>query len=302
MNSRQKKRPGFTLIELLVVVAIIAILISILLPAVQSARAAARRVQNRNNLKQLGIALHNYHDQHLTLPPGWIGVNDAGEADVNGGNGFAWGAMILPQLEQQQLFQKIDFDVSVDDAANDMPRSVALSAFRNPNDPGSSEQWTIRDANPPNDPITQLPTSNYVGNFGTTDLEACEGLPPGVTCEGNGMFFHNSRLRFSDITDGLSNTLMVGERRSNSDADPAWYSTWMGVVSGGEDSLARVVGVADHVPNDPNAHLDDFSSTDSGSVLFLFGDGKVRAISETIDLTVYQNLATRKGGEHSVQF
>src|SRR5579872_4556597 len=104
--SRKQLRTGFTLVELLVVIAIIAILIALLLPAVQAARTAARRTQNRNNLKQLGLALHNYHDVNRTLPPGWVGVT-GGQVDWNGPSGWCWAAMCLPYIEQGNLYKQL---------------------------------------------------------------------------------------------------------------------------------------------------------------------------------------------------
>src|SRR5882757_5475096 len=104
---RHVRSRAFTLIELLVVIAIIAVLIALLLPAVQMAREAARRTQCRNHLKQIGVALHNYHDTFLTLPPGWIGVT-AGQPDVSGVNGWGWASRLLPQLDQGPLYNLID--------------------------------------------------------------------------------------------------------------------------------------------------------------------------------------------------
>src|SRR5271169_2774298 len=98
-RQRSRSPRGFTLIELLVVIAIIGVLVALLLPAVQAAREAARRTQCRNNLHQIGIALHNYHDAFLMFPPGWIGVTNL-QLDVNGGSGLAWSSLILPQIEQ----------------------------------------------------------------------------------------------------------------------------------------------------------------------------------------------------------
>ncbi len=292
-------RRGFTLIELLVVIAIIAILIALLLPAVQQAREAARRTQNRNQLKQVGLALHNYHDTHGVFPPGWIGVT-GGSAHVNGPSGFGWATFILPQMEQANLYEQLNFSEPVTSAANTLARGTYLPIFRNPSDSGP-ESWDIHNEDS-GAVITRLPMANYVGNFGTTELEDCEDLPVGQTCTGNGMFFHNSAVRFRDVTDGTSNTLHVGERRTREDADPAWFSTWVGVVAGGEEAMARVLGVADHTPNHPASHFDDFSSPHSGGVFFLFVDGRVRFVTENIDQAVFQGLATRKGHEITGEF
>jgi len=298
MLTMQKAR-GFTLIELLVVIAIIGVLVALLLPAVQAARTAARRTSNKNNLKQIGLALHNYHGMHRTFPSGWIGVDSAGQPDVEGGNGFGWAAMILPMMAQSSLYEQLDFNSPIDSTTNSVGRSTYLSVFRSPSDTGP-DFWEI-EAEDGSGVLARLPTSNYIGCFGTGELHDCEGLLPGVTCKGNGVFFHNSRVRFASIFDGTSNTLMVGERKT--DAIRGWYSTWIGAVPEGEEAFVRVLGAADHAPNSSTNHFEDFSSYDPGGVHFLFGDGRVQFLSEHIvDLGVYHGLATRAGGEDIGEF
>jgi prepilin-type N-terminal cleavage/methylation domain-containing protein/prepilin-type processing-associated H-X9-DG protein len=295
-----KNRAAFTLIELLVVIAIIAILIALLLPAVQQAREAARRTQCRNNLKQIGLALHNYHDTSRMFPPGWIGVNLAGQPYVEGPSGWGWAAMLLPAIDQGPLYNSMNFLAPIDAPSNDVARNAVLAAYRCPSDP-SPEYWDIMEEGG-SDVLARLPSANYVGSFGTDELEDCEGLPPGVACMGNGVFFHNSSVRLRDLIDGSSNTLLVGERLTDQRKTPPWHSTWVGVIAEGEEAFARVLGSADHTPNDPSSHLEDFSSWHSGGAHFLFGDGRVRFISENISLQVYRSLATRAGGEPVGEF
>jgi prepilin-type N-terminal cleavage/methylation domain-containing protein len=296
-TSHRRARRGFTLIELLVVIAIIAILIALLLPAVQQAREAARRTQTRNNLRQVVLALHNYHDNFGSFPPGWIGVDAATRRPhVEGGNGFGWAALILPQLEQGNLARQIDFKLPIDDPVQAAAIATPLDTFRSPSDP-SEDTWQIEEEGSPGTVLATLATANFVGSFGTGKLHDCEGLPVGQTCTGNGVFFHNSRVRMRDVVDGTSNTFVVGQRRTNADAAPPWHSTWAGVVPEGEEAFARVLGAADHGPNDPAAHLEDFSSNHTGGVHFAFGDGRVGFLADTVDLTLYQALATRSGGE-----
>lgn len=299
--KRQSRRRGFTLIELLVVIAIIAILVALLLPAIQQAREAARRTQNRSRLREIGIALHNYHDLHRCFPPGWIGVNRAGQPDVEGLNGFGWGAMILPMLGEEPLYKRLDYLRSVSAPENAEARETVLAVFRSPNDISQS-LWWLESEETPGTKLARLPTANYVGNWGTTELEDCEELPAGRRCKGNGVFYHNSKVELADLIDGASNTFLVGERRTDQRHEPPWHSTWVGVIAGGEEAFARILGVADHTPNSPAAHLDDFSSYHEGGVFFLFGDGRVRFVSETIDLSVYQSLATRAGQEVTREF
>jgi prepilin-type processing-associated H-X9-DG protein len=117
---------------------------------------------------------------------------------------------------------------------------------------------------------------------------------------GDGIFFHNSRVRIADITDGTSNTLMVGERRT--DRLLSWYSTWPGVIAEGEEAFQRILGVADHPPNDPHLHFDDFSSPHTGGAQFVLGDGSVRFVSSSIDEGLYGGLATISGGEVPGEF
>ncbi len=295
-----RPRRGFTLIELLVVIAIIAILMALLLPAVQQAREAARRTQTRNHLKQIGIALHNYHERCGQFPSGWIGASN-GRPDVLGSSGWGWAAMILPDLDQQPLFDQLDFHQSPAAPANAIARETALSVFRSPSD-SSSDVWNLEEESNPGTVLASLPTANFIGNWGTTHLEDCESLAVGTACQGNGVFFHNSGVRFRDIRDGSSNTILIGQRKTDDTQSPAWHSTWVGVIAGGEEPFARILGVADHTPNHPAGHLDDFSSNHTGGVHFLFGDGRVRFVSENIDHRLYQSLATRAGNEPVGEF
>jgi len=290
MHSR---RIAFTLVELLVVIAIIGVLIALLLPAVQAAREAARRTSCFNKLKQIGLALQNYHDTHHVLPPGWIATEPStGKPLAEGEPGWGWASMILPFMEQQTVSESlIDFTRPILDPQNDPARVHVLTDFRCPSDP-ADDLFDLGTAGNPQTPLTQLATSNYIGVFGTTLIEDCEGLTAGDVCEGEGLFYHLSHIRFAEITDGLSNTLMVGERASR-----FGNSTWLGVVPGADEAFARVLGVADHPPNAAGGHLDDFSSEHPAGTNILLGDGSVRLIAETIDLQVYRALATRAGGE-----
>lgn len=282
---------GFTLVELLVVIAIIGLLVALLLPAVQAAREAARRSSCVNNLRQVGLALHNFHDVRQRLPSGWI----TDGSDPEGEPGWGWGAMILPYAEQGNLFdQHIDEKVPIDDPQHSFAWGAVLPLYVCPSDPGS-ETFELLSGR------AHFAKSNYVGNFGTDALGAHdhddhdhghghshEHFEPS---DSDGVFFHNSKLRMADVRDGLSNTLFVGERSSKID-----HSLWIGVVHGAEHAMARVVGSADHPPGH-SVHFDDFSSAHPGGAHFAFGDGSARFIAETIDEGVFRALATRAGGE-----
>lgn len=299
-RSIMRRSRGFTLIELLVVIAIIAILIALLLPAVQQAREAARRTQCKNNMKQLGLALHNYHDVHRAFPPGWIAVDGRVQNAHDGLNGAGWGTMILPYLDQAPLYELFNADLAIHDLLNVPFINNVLPAWQCPSDP-KPDKWEIEEEGSPGTVLAELPTANYIAAFGTEELDGCEnarGTAPVAAngqCRGDGMFYHNSKVRMRDLTDGTTNTFMVGERRT--DAELGWYSTWPGMVAEGEEAFQRILGSADHVPNDPVGHLDDFSSNHVGGAQFVLGDGSVRFISENIDHGLYQSLATIQGGE-----
>ena len=290
-HSLRHPRRGFTLIELLVVIAIIAILIALLLPAVQQVREAARRSQCQNNLKQIGLALQNYHDPNQCFPPGWIGVT-ANQPDVNGINGWGWASKLLHTMDQQSLYQQINFKLGVKDPANAAILKQALPMFRCPSD-SSNDVWVLKDAL--GNPVATLPTANYVGNFGTGGLDDCEITPLGTSCRGDGVLMHNIAIKLSDIRDGLSTTLMVGEHKTRADLD--WHSTWVGIAAGGEEPYQRILGVTDHVPNSPTNHIDDFASYHATGSFFLMGDGRVKLIASSIDENVFKKLATRAGRE-----
>ncbi len=295
---RQSGR-GFTLIELLVVIAIIAILIALLLPAVQQAREAARRTQCKNHLKQIGLALHNYHDTHSVFPSGWIAVDAGVPSAHEGTSGVGWGAMILPQMEQNNVYQLFNSSLPLTDPANATFLRSQISEYKCPSDP--QPNFFKLNMEGTTTAIAELPIANYLGVFGPENLDDCENSPGTLpvmsdgTCKGSGVFYHNSSVRMRDLTDGTSNTLMTGERKTKADLD--WFTSWPGMIAEGEEAFQRVCGSADHVPNHPSAHFDDFSSHHVGGAQFCLGDGSVRFISENIDGGVYQSLATIQGGE-----
>lgn len=298
------RQTGFTLVELLVVIAIIGLLVALLLPAVQAAREAARRTECSNNLKQIGLALHMYHDVNRTFPAGWAAYTQDGRQPMfNGTPGWAWGAVILPYLEQMGLYQGgINLKLPIYDPANAQAIQAYLAVYRCPSDINSQEKvfeaHKLHEEHEEEDHAGSeydellLARSNYVGSFGTTNVHVCEDLPPGVRCEGNGAFFHNSFLSLAAFTDGTSQTFLVGERTV-----ALGYATWTGVLPGDACAPAAVLASAEFSPNLRQAHAHNFSSQHPQGANFLLGDGSVRMISQTIDLNVFKALATRSGGE-----
>jgi prepilin-type N-terminal cleavage/methylation domain-containing protein/prepilin-type processing-associated H-X9-DG protein len=308
---------AFTLIELLVVIAIIAILIALLLPAVQKAREAARRASCQNNLKQIGVALHNYADVHSVFPPGYVSAVDYSLDDENNdlGSGWGWAAMLLPQLEQRDVYNAINLSLNIEHAANITARTRQLEVFLCPSSTPNLGLWPVTDDTGSN-VISEVATSNYVAVFGTGEVG--DSLDTA-----DGMFFRNSKIGPRDVVDGLSQTLAVGERSSN--LSPV---TWTGRVSGGwsfatpranggtvlsnpppEPAFVMIMGPAgledgNRTPNDPEAHIEDFWSWHSGGVHFLMADGAVRFVSDHVDTVLYRALTTRHGHEpiDNVQF
>lgn len=304
-------RSGFTLIELLVVIAIIGVLIALLLPAVQAAREAARRAQCINNLKQIGIALNTYHDAHKTFPPGYLSEVPAGAnretSTEDLGTGWGWGSMILPQMEQGPLYNAINFYLPLTVEANTTAQHLRVAGYLCPSD-STIDLVPVRDESN-SETIARVGTGNYVGMYGRGEIWAAPG-------RGDGLFFRNSRIGFQQMIDGSSQTFAIGERSHNLS-----YVTWTGRVLGGwlfktssfeggndqfapdpEEAYTMVlgpVGLEDppRTPNHPRAHVEDYWSRHPGGVNFLFADGSVRFIKDSIAPNVYQALATRAGGE-----
>lgn len=295
-------RPGraaFTLIELLVVIAIIAVLIGLLIPAVQQVREAANRAQCQNNLHQMGVALHGYHGRLRAFPSGY--VCDSPRQNPNYTSpGWGWAALLLPDVEQNNLHRQIDFKLPVEHAVNQAARMTVLPLFVCPSD-RSTGVFTIYDAQ--NQVLTQAATNSYA---------ASSGVGPDIDDElddGNGLFFRNSKVRIRDIKDGTGNTIAIGERAALFAQTP-----WAGAVNNGSTrvtpgapttNLAAVeeaptqvlVHIAVHTLNDPNADPEDYFSPHPGMAMFLFADGSVRPLRHGVRLEVLQALTTRNGGE-----
>jgi prepilin-type N-terminal cleavage/methylation domain-containing protein len=305
-RADQRRPRGLTLIELLVVIAIIAMLIAILLSAAEAAREAARRTQCSNNLKQMGLALHIYHDANGAFPPAYLSaVKNPGQNYPELGPGWGWGSMILAQMEQVPLYNAINFTVPITDAASVSARRTVLSAYLCPSSTPSGPV-TVRSGE--NGPviISDIAPGQYLASAGQWEIED-------VPASNNGVFYRGSRVAIRDITDGTGQTLLLGERSRNvSDA------TWLGAIpamvvctnpawSVRDCATSNVMVMANtgpwedepwvNVPNHKGAKADDFWSLHHGGCNFLLGDGSVRFIKESVNPTVFSSLATRAGGE-----
>jgi len=281
---------GFTLIELLVVIAIISVLIALLLPAVQSAREAARRSQCVNNLMQIGIAVQSYESAHEALPPGV--VSQTGPVlDQPKGYGFGWITQILPYFEQKNVYNHFNLRVSLYEPENLTTRTSLVASFLCPSDSGPS-----RDNN-------RIAMTSYAGVH--HDVEAP------IAADNHGVFFLNSAVRYEDVTDGSSNTLFVGEKMRDG-MDLGWASGTRaslrntgllvnrmpppgapkpatGTLSPAEEQELAKMGTAEFVGG--------FGSRHPGGNNFLFGDGSVHFLKSSVSPNVYQHLANRADGE-----
>ncbi|MCA9076818.1 MAG: DUF1559 domain-containing protein [Planctomycetaceae bacterium] len=276
-------RSGFTVLELLVTTGIIGVIAGLLLPAVQQARETARQIQCKNNLKQIGVALHNYHEVHQSLPIGY-------RSDATCDTAYGWAHAILPHLEQSSLAARVDDRAALTSPVNDNAREYSPDVFLCPSDPKLPTFDLF--AEPPGTPtstsslvtvLTTLPSANYVGVFGNSDADA---TPGGL---GEGTFLGDKSFRFRDLMRGLSNVVIVGERTARK-----LPSTWIGVALEGEDATGRVIGHNWIGPNRDDADECEFDSRHPGCTNFLWADGHVKAIDDSIDATLYRNIAQRR--------
>lgn len=292
LKSAEKRRPcrrrlrGFTLIELLVVIAIIAILIGLLLPAVQQAREAARRTQCKNNLMQIAIALHNYEMAFERLPPG--SVNASGPIrHVEEGYQISWIVQMLPMLEQTSLFARVNFSEGAYGISNAMVRNTRINTLRCPSDPTDTIPLLNGAASG---------ASNFAGCFSGSDVP--------IDLQNDGCLFLNSGVGYRQIRDGASNTILVGEKRLIAGT---FESGW---ISGNRSTL-RNTGVPINrgwdiapppVPGTPpvpvqapsDTATSGFSSYHSGGAQFALADGSIRFLSENISPQVLSLLGSRE--------
>jgi prepilin-type N-terminal cleavage/methylation domain-containing protein/prepilin-type processing-associated H-X9-DG protein len=319
-HRRRGGQRAFTLVELLVVIAIIGLLVALLLPAVQAAREASRRVQCQNNLKQIGLALHGYHSAWGNFPPAYLARPLTG---LELSAGWGWGTLILPYSEQRPLYNAANFDLGFGEVvvnrpdfpgglyANHTMKQVSLSMFLCPSGGGGDKPI---DLGYDSAKVGESP-GQYVGSAGWMDTSRSP-------VQGTGVLYPNSQVAIGDINDGTTTTLLVGERSRNL-ADAAWSGVFgsrsepgplctkmgwpvkscvghmfllMGRSGPSADILSGNVP-GGNSPNDRAGGADGFSSLHPGGCNFLLCDGSVRFIKETVAPPVFQALATRAGGE-----
>lgn len=314
MKPLLRQNKGFTLIELLVVIAIIAVLIALLLPAVQQAREAARRSQCKNNLKQIGLALHNYHGTHRIFPMGTAARRETtmtrGRVIANY-ESWGWAASILPFIDEAPLFQNLKInDRTLNEVLvliGDNPTALnaafpPLSSYQCPSDTTGPYLKNGMVRNHFGNGLSGIstawkpPTLNYPGSTGEPagDVRAPRNITQRPT---HGIFGNTSTVRIRDVTDGTSNTFMAGEREERCGA-----GSWIGARNpdgngrhGNDYALARVRQVLNDPSNAGNDRCTDgFSSKHVGGAQFLFVDGSVHFISENIDFDL-QGIPERNG-------
>ncbi|MGB1926322.1 MAG: DUF1559 domain-containing protein [Rubripirellula sp.] len=254
----RRSRSGFTLVELLVVLGIIALMIGLLLPAVQAVRESARRMQCQNNLHQLGIGLHNYHAAFRTFPPGGLEVRPQWRR----GKQFAWSALLLPYIEANSTYEKINFDYPFDHKINRDAASDVIETFLCPSTARYSTRHRGRGA------------TDYGGIYGERIVS--RNYPP------RGVMIHERSVRFRDITDGTMRTLMISEDADFPDGQ--WINAW---------NLFDQAFSINRAPRFEN----DIRSMHPQGANGLFADGSAKFLDENIDLEVLAAICTRNGAE-----
>jgi prepilin-type N-terminal cleavage/methylation domain-containing protein/prepilin-type processing-associated H-X9-DG protein len=309
MRNEGRLRRGFTLIELLVVIAIIAVLVGLLLPAVQKVRAAAMRTQCQNNLKQIGVALHNYHDEYQQFPSGiMLPMGTASTAPPSGGMEYSncpncaqpptaglWGSWllwILPYMEQQNLYNELNLTVRDYGNTNgpNTPGATVVKAYICPADYVPLQTITYG--------TYYFGVNSYLGNAGT--IAQVQTGPPSL----NGVLYFNSSVSIQQITDGTTNTFLAGERYSYdpnmSDTDLADYRGWAWC---NEDSGEDVLGDTMYPMNSQvgvtgqDDRRSNFGSGHLGGANFLMCDGSAHFLSTNFQsIIIYQRLSVRNDG------
>lgn len=302
-----RSRRAFTLVELLVVIAIIGGLIALLLPAVQSARGSARRMSSLSNLKQMGVAVHGYHDAKRRLPPGFTSTTagswpgGANDPVPESGPGWSFFAEILPHIEEAALHGRIDFGKVITDGANQTARETIVPSFV---DPGDTAPKLVDIKDTGLNTMAQAAVCSYAGCLGTKSYEE---LPF------DGVFHRNSRIRLDDITDGTSKTIGIGERMSRHT-----QSSWVGVTPNqqmvyapespkydaanrGLDARPAITAVLVHVrtktPGIRESSPGGFIGPHAAGTQFLNLDGSCRLITAETSPEVFRALCTRAGSE-----
>ena len=307
-----KRIAGFTLVELLVVIAIIGVLVALLLPAVQQAREAARRMQCTNNIKQMVLASHNYHDTYGAFP---IGSNQYNHTGLVGNRGFmGWAIAILPFIEQGNLFELYDSTRDSLSSVNQAVRETSIDAYNCPSDIGVGKQLTpesgtccsrvyatssYRGVSGRSSGGYYWDDSQHFGNTNPTD----KGVFPALTANGG-------QVRFADVIDGTSNTLMFGEAQTKSypTRGTFWANTYTSyalssvtinypVPSFGINDYELCNQTASDLGVSNNACKRFFGSFHPGGMQFGRVDGSASFVPETIDLLIAGNLSTIGGGE-----
>ncbi len=287
MRKLMKTSKGFTLIELLVVIAIIAILIALLLPAVQQAREAARRSTCKNNLKQLGLAIQNYHDTHRTFP--------MNTRNVTGTNGFSWIAQSLPYLDQTPLYKKLNFNQKLTSAVNRPVIQTPIPTLLCPTDPTTAVRsdlanWWAWPAEPTPGTVGRGPAGvtcymGYQGDWFDTN-------PP------DGVFERSPSiaLRMRDVTDGTSNTVIIGERSPS-------YSPWCAWAAGNGAWIVdryRINQIRETQPVPNAAEVGGVKygaiSMHAGGIQVGLADGSVHFLNENMNHNIYRQLDRHNDG------